>query len=54
MGSSFLTGDMPGDNHIFLGKKDGEFPEWETILWGLVTEVVPDSILSTSVLSPLA
>ena len=35
MGGSFLTGDMPGDNHIFLGKKDGEFAEWETILWGL-------------------
>ena len=44
MGGSFLTGDMPGDNHIFLGKKDGEFAEWETILWGLGHRgVVPDS-----------
>ena len=44
MGGSFLTGDMPGDNHIFLGKQDGEFAEWETILWGLGHRgVVPDS-----------
>ena len=44
MGGSFLTGDMPGDNHLFLGKKDGEFAEWETILWGLGHRgVVPDS-----------
>ena len=44
MGGSFLTGDMPGDNHLFLGKRDGEFAEWETILWGLGHRgVVPDS-----------
>ena len=44
MGGSFLTGDGPGDNHIFLGKKDAEFPEWEPILWGLGHRgVVPDS-----------
>lgn len=44
MGGSFLTGDSPGDNHIFLGKKDAEFPEWEPILWGLGHRgVVPDS-----------
>ena len=44
MGGSFLTGDGPSDNHIFLGKKDAEFPEWEPILWGLGDRgVVPDS-----------
>ena len=44
MGGSFLTGDGPSDNHIFLGKKDAEFPEWEPILWGLGHRgVVPDS-----------
>tara|TARA_B100000963_G_scaffold255932_1_gene224533 strand:- start:1959 stop:3998 length:2040 start_codon:yes stop_codon:yes gene_type:complete len=44
MGGSFLTGDGPGDNHVFLGKKDAEFPEWEPILWGLGHRgVVPDS-----------
>ena len=44
MGGSFLTGDGPGDNHVFLGKKDKEFPEWEPILWGLGHRgVVPDS-----------
>ena len=44
MGGSFLTGDGPGDSHIFLGKKDAEFPEWEPILWGLGHRgVVPDS-----------
>ena len=44
MGGSFLTGDGPGDQHIFLGKKDAEFPEWEPILWGLGHRgVVPDS-----------
>ena len=44
MGGSFLTGDQPGDDHVFLGKKDGEFPEWEPILWGLGHRgVVPDS-----------
>ncbi|DAC59464.1 MAG TPA: hypothetical protein HA354_01985 [Candidatus Poseidoniaceae archaeon] len=44
MGGSFLTGDSPGDSHIFLGKKDAEFPEWEPILWGLGHRgVVPDS-----------
>ena len=44
MGGSFLTGDGPGDHHVFLGKKDGEFPEWEPILWGLGHRgVVPDS-----------
>ena len=34
----FPYGDGPGDNHVFLGKKDAEFPEWEPILWGLATE----------------
>ena len=44
MGGSFLTGDSPSDTHIFLGKKDKEFPEWEPILWGLGHRgVVPDS-----------
>tara|TARA_B100001564_G_C20655827_1_gene679115 strand:+ start:470 stop:2509 length:2040 start_codon:yes stop_codon:yes gene_type:complete len=44
MGGSFLTGDGPGDEHVFLGKKDAEFPEWEPILWGLGHRgVVPDS-----------
>jgi hypothetical protein len=44
MGGSFLTGDGPGVDHPFLGAKEGEEPEWETILWGLGHRgVVPDS-----------
>ncbi|MBT5025604.1 MAG: hypothetical protein HON05_02445, partial [Euryarchaeota archaeon] len=44
MGGSFLTGDGPGVDHPFLGAKEGEEGEWETILWGLGHRgVVPDS-----------
>ena len=44
MGGSFLTGDGPGVDHPFLGAKEGEESEWETILWGLGHRgVVPDS-----------
>ena len=44
MGGSFLTGDGPGVDHPFLGAKEGEVGEWETILWGLGHRgVVPDS-----------
>jgi len=44
MGGSFLTGDGPGVDHPFLGAKEGEEAEWETILWGLGHRgVVPDS-----------
>ena len=44
MGGSFLTGDGPGADHVFLGAADGGEPEWEPILWGLGHRgIVPDS-----------
>ena len=44
MGGTILEGDTVSEDHLFLGLKGKDFPEWETILWGLGHRgVVPDS-----------